>query len=121
MKVMQAMLRDPPPDILGYLSRPPETNEVGRAAALASGMAFIAQEAGLPLSLREIGASAGLNLRLDAYWYEQHGVRGCGNASSPVRFVNLWQASSPFAVRPEILDRRAVTAIPLMSPPAREP
>ena len=112
MKVMQAMLRDPPPDILGYLSRPPQTNEVGRAAALASGIAFIAQEAGLPLSLREIGASAGLNLRLDAYWYEQHGV-GWGNASSPVRFVNLWQASSPFAVRPEILDRRGCDRNPI--------
>ena len=112
MKVIQAMLRDPPPDIPGYLSRPPQTNEAGRAAALASGMAFIAQEAGLPLSLREIGASAGLNLRLDAYWYEQHGV-GWGNASSPIRFAGLWQASSPFAVRPEILDRRGCDRHPI--------
>jgi len=112
MKVIQAMLRDPPPDIRSYLSRPPQTNEVGRAAALASGMAFIAREAGLPLSLREVGASAGLNLGLDLYWYEQHGA-GWGNASSPVRFIDLWRPSFPFAVHPEILDRRGCDRNPI--------
>ena len=113
MEVIRAVLRDPPPEVSGYLSRPPQTNEVGRAAALASGMAFTAREAGLPLRLREIGASAGLNLRLDAYWYEQDGA-GWGNTGSPVRFTGLWpQASSPFAVRPEILDRRGCDRHPI--------
>ncbi|HEY5987146.1 MAG TPA: DUF2332 family protein [Streptosporangiaceae bacterium] len=113
MKVIRAVLRDPPPELPGYLSRPPQTNEVGRAAALASGMAVIAREAGLPLCLRELGASGGLNLRLDAYWYEQHGV-GWGNVGSPVRFADLWQRSdSPFAVRPKILDRRGCDRNPI--------
>jgi hypothetical protein len=113
MEVIRAVLRDPPPDVLGYLSRPPQTNEVGRAAALASGMAFLARETGLPLRLREIGTSAGLNLRLDAYWYEQDGS-GWGNAGSPVRFIGLWQrGSSPFAVRLKILDRRGCDRNPI--------
>jgi hypothetical protein len=113
MEVIREVLDDPPPEVFGYLSRPPQTNEVGRAAALASGMAFLARETGLPLHLREIGTSAGLNLRLDAYWYEQNGA-GWGNASSPVRFVDLWQrASSPFAVHPQILDRRGCDRNPI--------
>jgi hypothetical protein len=89
MAVIAAALADAPAaEVFGYLARPPQTNEVGRAAALASGMAFTAGEVGLPLCLREIGSSAGLNLRLDAYWYEQNGV-AWGNASSPVRFRGL--------------------------------
>ena len=53
--------------------RPPQTNEVGRSASLAGGLAVVAQRTGLPLRLLEIGTSAGLNLRLDRYWYEQDG------------------------------------------------
>ena len=113
MDVIREVLRDPPPEVLHYLSRPPQTNEAGRAAALASGMTFIAREAGLPLRLREIGASAGLNLRLDAYWYQQGGT-GWGNPSSPVRFTGLWpQARSLFAVCPEVLDRRGCDRHPI--------
>jgi hypothetical protein len=113
MTVIRSVLRDPPPGVTGYLTHPPQTNEVGRAAALASGMAFIAGQAGLPLCLREIGASAGLNLRLDSYWYEQDGVRW-GNPTSPVRFTGLWQgASAPFAARPRLLDRRGCDRSPI--------
>ena len=36
---------------------------------------------GLPLRLLEIGTSAGLNLRLDRYWYEQDGV-GLGRSAT---------------------------------------
>jgi hypothetical protein len=113
MQVIRSVLRDPPPEVTGYLAHPPQTNEVGRAAALASGMAYLAGQAGLPLCLREIGASAGLNLRLDSYRYEQDGA-GWGNAASPVRFTGLWNgASTPFAVRPSILDRRGCDRNPI--------
>jgi hypothetical protein len=49
------------------LARPPQTNEVGRAAALLGALAHLAAvTGGLPVRLHEIGASAGLNLRVDA-------------------------------------------------------
>ena len=48
--------------ILRFVERPPQTNEVGRSAMLLGGFLTVAAETGLPLRLREIGASAGLNL-----------------------------------------------------------
>ena len=77
-----------------WLRKPPQTNEVGRAASLMSGLLEVAAEIRLPVRLLEIGASAGLNLRLDRFWY-QAGARGAGDPSSPVRFVDLWEGGEP--------------------------
>jgi hypothetical protein len=52
------------------LARPPQTNEVGRAALLIGGFLRIAATTGLPLRLCEVGASAGLNLCADRFAYE---------------------------------------------------
>ena len=52
-----------------FLQFPPQTNEVGRSAALIAGWLEIAAVTRLPLSLFEIGASAGLNLNADRYAY----------------------------------------------------
>ncbi len=49
---------------------------------------------GLPLRLLELGASAGLNLRVDRYRYEQGGV-GWGDPGSAVRFDDLWPDATP--------------------------
>jgi hypothetical protein len=65
------------------VKRPIQTNEVGRGAALLPGFFAIAEFAGLPLRLLEVGASAGLNLRWDAYRYEADGF-AWGDADSPV-------------------------------------
>ncbi len=77
-----------------WLRKRPQTNEVGRAAPLMSGLLEVVAETGLPVRLLEIGASAGLNLRLDHFWY-QAGDRGAGDPSSPVRFVDLWEGGAP--------------------------
>ena len=53
--------------IRAWLRRPPQTNEVGRAAALLGGLRYLTAEAGLPVRLVEVGASAGLNLRADHF------------------------------------------------------
>lgn len=58
------------PDVADrWLAQPPQTNEVGRSAALLGGFALIARHTALPLALWEIGASAGLNLLWDRYRY----------------------------------------------------
>jgi len=80
-----ALCSDPPPGLLQALQRDPQTNEVGRAAILAIGLAAIAAATCLPLRLFELGSSAGLNLRLDAYRYEA--IDGAwGDAASPIVF-----------------------------------
>ena len=67
----------------------------------------------MPLSLREIGASGGLNLRPDSYWFEQDG-QGWGDRASPVRFVGLWRGGAPpFAAGAEIADRRGCDNDPI--------
>lgn len=62
------------------LSRSTQTNEVGRCAAVAPLLAELPQ----PLALLELGASAGLCLRLDRYRYD-YALDDCiGPARSPV-------------------------------------
>ncbi len=113
MAAIDAVLATEPPEIADMMSRPPQTNEVGRATALTSGMLVVADRFGLPLRLREIGTSAGLNLRLDSYWYEQ-GARSWGASGSPVRFVDLWNGGAPpFEAALEIADRRGCDRDPI--------
>jgi hypothetical protein len=110
---LRALLARRPAAIDDALARPPQTNEVGRSAALASGLVVIAQETGLPLRLRELGASGGLNLRPDSYWYEQDG-EGWGDADSPIRFVDLWRGGvPPFSSGAVVQDRRGCDQHPI--------
>ena len=70
---------------------PCQTNEVGRCAALVAGFLTAATSSGLPLRALEIGASAGLNLRWDTYFYSDVGSdRAWGNPASPVRLQGDW-------------------------------
>ena len=63
-----------------------QTNEVGRCAYLLPAFSLIAnQNQGLPLSLVDIGTSAGLHLLWDRYSYEYVGHVITGDTSSPVR------------------------------------
>ncbi len=67
-----------------------QTNEVGRSAALVGGFAIVARRGGRPLRLLEVGASAGLNLRWDRYWFDT-GRSQLGDRASAVRFEGVWQ------------------------------
>ena len=91
---LHALLADRRDDLVPWLARPPQTNEVGRAAALIVGLLTTTAATQLPVRLLEIGASAGLNLRLDRFWYEADGV-GAGDPASPVRFVDCWEGGRP--------------------------
>ena len=105
-RVVEELLADPPPELRDGLRRPPQTNEVGRSAALASGLLVVAAETGLPIRVRELGASGGLNLRLDSYWYERDGA-GWGNTRRR-RCVSSTFGSA--AARRSVRVRRSSTA-----------
>jgi hypothetical protein len=112
-RVVRATLADPPALITDMIRRPPQTNEVGRSIALASGLLVIADAVRMPIRLLEIGSSAGLNLRLDLYWYEQDG-NSWGNPDSAVRFVDTWDGGAPpFSADPVIADRRGCDRDPI--------
>lgn len=72
------------------LSGPPQTNETGRSAVLMPGYAEIARHTGLPLSILEIGASAGLNLLWDRFAY-RYGDRFIGDPNAPVTIDAEWR------------------------------
>jgi hypothetical protein len=96
------------------LDRPVQTNEVGRAAALVCGFLAVAGRWGLPLRMRELGASAGLNLRWDHFRYE-HGGNGWGDGRAAVRFTDVYEGegASPFGVDAVVADRRGCDRAPL--------
>src|SRR3989449_10779097 len=63
-----------------------QTNEVQRCACLLPAFELVARESsGRPLSIVDIGASAGLNLLWDRYGYNYGNGRRCGDVSSSVQ------------------------------------
>ena len=96
------------------LGRPVQTNEVGRAAALAPGFALVAKRTGLPLHLLEIGSSAGLLLNWDRFCYDT-GRSRLGDETSPVRFgPDSWlQPPRDFSGFTIVTERRGVDVAPI--------
>ncbi len=110
---LRALLADPPDDVLAAMARPPQTNEVGRSAAMVGGFLLLARETGLGLRVLELGSSAGLNLRFDRYRYEE-GESGFGDPASPVRFRDLWGGlPPPFASGCRVVERRGCDRHPI--------
>jgi hypothetical protein len=73
-------------EIAGLLrTRRVQTNEVGRSACLMPAFAHVAGLGHGPLGLIEIGASAGLNLPFDRYFYDYGDAGTAGDPASPVR------------------------------------
>jgi len=88
-------------------SRRTQTNEVGRCAVL-----LPALPSG-PLALVEVGASAGLCLLLDRYYYD-YGSTRIGTASSPVRLRCTAVGPVPLpAATPQIVWRRGLDVSPI--------
>ena len=106
-----------------FLQFPPQTNEVGRSAALFAGWLEIATATRLPLSLFEIGSSAGLNLIGDRYayrfgeacWAPRHEGLGVPHAPQPGLTITCdWTGRRPAIEAPlHIQSRRGCDRNPL--------
>jgi hypothetical protein len=91
-----------------------QTNEVARAAVLASGFSLIVARHGSPIDQLEIGSSAGLLSRWDHFAYDTGESTG-GMAGSSVRFGPEWWIGErkPLLVPVEIAFKRASDISPI--------
>lgn len=89
---------------------PVQTNEVGRAAALYGAMLLLRG----PFRLLELGSSAGLNLRFDAFAYDLGDGTVLGDPQSPVRLNRPWEGTfPPYEHAPEVLVRKGCDLSPI--------
>ncbi len=99
--------------IMAWLDRPPQTNEVRRATAIIAGIWWALGHVGPhPVTLSELGASAGLNLSLDRFALSMG--RGLhGDVGSKVRLMPEWDRPFCEPVPFEVTDRAGVDLTPL--------
>jgi hypothetical protein len=77
-------------DVRPWLEQAPQTNEVGRSAALLGGLLRLASTWRRPVRLFEIGASGGLNLQADRFRYLHESGAAWGDPASPVVLTDAW-------------------------------
>jgi hypothetical protein len=92
---LRALLASHREELRGWLDRAPQTNEVGRSAALIGALQHVAAARPGPVRLVEIGASAGLNLRADRFRVELADGRSVGPDTSPVVLRDPWRGVLP--------------------------
>jgi hypothetical protein len=90
----------------------PQTNEVGRAAAIAAALMAARRKMGLPFELLELGSSCGLNLNLARYAYVLDGITA-GEPDSPVQIAPVWEGWPPLYAPIEVVGARGVDLNPL--------
>ncbi|MEB2344116.1 MAG: DUF2332 domain-containing protein [Deltaproteobacteria bacterium] len=106
-RALHALARERRDDLrVAAVARPVQTNEVRRCAVLLGGFLRVAHETGLPLRLREVGASAGLNLGWDRYRYAL-GPQGWGEPRARVVLGSDWSGALPPLAAPVRVASRA--------------
>ena len=98
--------------LMPWLDGAPQTNEVARSSLLMAGFLEISAATGLPLSLLELGASAGLNLLSDRYRHRL-GELEVGPDASALRLAPPWEGPAPARAEVRIAARRGVDLNPL--------
>ena len=95
-------------------SRHTQTNEPGRAALLAVGLAAAADLVGEPIGLLDAGCSAGLNLLVDHYRFEYGSIGSLGPIESPVTITCELRGTAPVSTRlPTIAARLGIDRSPV--------
>ncbi len=79
--------------VADYIASPPQTNEVARAGLLLPALLDANAAAGLPVSLLEIGSSAGLIQNLDRYRYDYGGWQW-GAPDARVAIATDWRGNA---------------------------
>lgn len=93
-----------------FIDGPPQTNEVARAAVLIAALHHLAPRG--PVTLSELGASAGLNLHLDSYAL-QAGTARLGPADAALTLAPRWAGPVPAPAPASVADRRGVDLSPI--------
>ncbi|HSF26124.1 MAG TPA: DUF2332 domain-containing protein [Actinomycetes bacterium] len=110
--VFRAVVEEHHDEIRRMLVGPPQTNDVGRSAALVGGLLHLTAATGRPVRLFELGTSAGLNLRADHYRITGAGT-AWGPADSPV-VIDGWQGLAPPTDAPlEVVERVGCDVAPI--------
>jgi hypothetical protein len=108
----RSLLAEAPDEVREWLDRPPQTNEVGRAAALMGGLLALRSLHDHPVRLFEIGSSGGLNLLADRFRFV--GSAGSvGPADSPVVLDPAWVGGPPQTEPPVIAERVGSDVMPV--------
>lgn len=80
--------------IKAFMQSAPQTNEPQRSLMLLSGHLYLADRFGMATHVRELGASAGLNLGFDQFRVETNHW-SWGDPNSPVRLKTDWVGKTP--------------------------
>ena len=117
------LLREDAAFVHEFLRHPPQTNEIGRSAALIAGWLEIAARTRQPLHLFELGASAGLNLIAERYAYRfgevswiaaRDGREGARAEPAALTLKCGWTGASPAVQAPlSVRSRRGCDRHPL--------
>jgi hypothetical protein len=89
-----------------YLGNAPQTNEVRRSGILLPGFLVIAKKTGLPFTLSELGASAGINLCWDEFAYRLGDITW-GKQHSNITLAPQWLGKPPPDALPISVSSRA--------------
>lgn len=98
--------------VLERLQSAPQTNEIRRSVGLYSGLACVAEEFGLPISLSELGASAGLNLFCDRFAFIFAGQH-FGDPHSGILLEPKWSGNLPPIQEVAVEERQGCDLNPL--------
>ncbi|MEW9854490.1 DUF2332 domain-containing protein [Novosphingobium sp. M1R2S20] len=111
-EAIAAALRAEDRFICEWMRHTPQTNETGRAAAIATALMTARRQLGLPFELLELGSSCGLNLNLARYAYNLGGTMA-GDLGSPILVEPEWRGEPPVAAPIKVISARGVDLNPL--------
>lgn len=117
-RAVAAAIREHDTFLHDWLDSAPQTNEVARSTAILVGCLAIAVATRLPLSILEIGASAGLNLGFDRYRYLL-GPMTWGDPAAPVEIRCAWRGGEAPLDQPLDVTARAACDLNPLDPDAQ--